>query len=64
MKEHEKEHYEYFDNEIKKKKYQANKIITVVGYNGRYIRDLTAMLGGKSSYVMYCIRGRGNRWTL
>ena len=33
MKEHEKEHYEYFDNE-KKKKHCTDKVITSLGFNG------------------------------
>ena len=63
MKEHEKEHYEYFDNEIKKK-YQANKIITVVGYNGRYIRIWHCYARRESCYAMYCISRGSYRWTL
>ena len=37
MKEHEREHYEYFDNEIKKE-YSANKTFTSLGFNGSYFR--------------------------
>ena len=31
MKEHEKEHYEYFDNEIKKRNIKPTKLFTTYG---------------------------------
>ena len=37
MKEHEKEHYEYFDNEIKKRNIEPTKLF-LLGYNGCCIR--------------------------
>ena len=58
MKEHEKEHYEYFDNEIKKKKYKAYKVTTFVGLNGGYSWFWNCHVRRKSCYALHGLCGR------
>ena len=47
MKEHEKEHYEYFDNEIKKRNIKPTKLLPLWDLMGVTLGFGTAMLGEK-----------------
>ena len=60
MKEHEKEHYEYFDNEIKKRNIQAYKIIAFMGLNGCYSWFWNCNVRRESCYALYCLCRRSD----
>ena len=49
MKEHEKEHYEYFDDEIKKRNIQPTKLLPLWDLMGVALGFGTAMLGQKAA---------------
>ena len=51
MKEHEKEHYEYFDNEIKKRNIQPTKLLPLWDLMGVTLGFGTAMLGEKAAML-------------
>ena len=51
MKEHENEHYEYFDNEIKKRNIQPTKLLPLWDLMGVTLGFGTAMLGGKAAML-------------
>ena len=51
MKEHEKEHYEYFDNEIKKRNIQPTKLLPLWDLMGVTLGFGTAMLGEKAALL-------------
>ena len=51
MKEHEKEHYEYFDNEIKKRNIQPTKFLPLWDIMGVTLGFGTAMLGEKAAML-------------
>ena len=51
MKEHEREHYEYFDNEIKKRNIQPTKLLPLWDLMGVTLGFGTAMLGEKAAML-------------
>ena len=51
MKEHEKEHYEYFNNEIKKRNIQPTKLLPLWDIMGVTLGFGTAMLGEKAAML-------------
>ena len=51
MKEHEKEHYEYFENEIKKRNIQPTKLLPLWDIMGVTLGFGTAMLGEKATML-------------
>ena len=51
MKEHEKEHYEFFDNEIKKRNIQPTKLLPLWDLMGVTLGFGTAMLGEKAAML-------------
>jgi ubiquinone biosynthesis monooxygenase Coq7 len=51
MKEHEKEHYEYFDNEIKKRNIKPTKLLPLWDLMGVALGFGTAMLGEKAAML-------------
>ena len=51
MKEHEKEHYEYFDNEIKKRNIKPTKLLPLWDGMGVALGFGTAMLGEKAAML-------------
>ena len=51
MKEHEREHYEYFDNEIKKRNIQPTKLLPLWDIMGVTLGFGTAMLGEKAAML-------------
>ena len=51
MKEHEKEHYEYFDNEIKKRNIKPTKLLPLWDLMGVTLGFGTAMLGEKAAML-------------
>ena len=51
MKEHEKEHYEYFDNEIKKRNIEPTKLLPLWDIMGVTLGFGTAMLGEKAAML-------------
>ena len=51
MKEHEKEHYEYFDNEIKKRNIAPTKLLPLWDIMGVTLGFGTAMLGEKAAML-------------
>ena len=51
MKEHEKEHYEYFDNEIKKRNIEPTKLLPLWDLMGVTLGFGTAMLGEKAAML-------------
>ena len=51
MKEHEKEHYEYFDNEIKKRNIKPTKLLPLWDIMGVTLGFGTAMLGEKATML-------------
>ena len=51
MKEHEKEHYEYFDNEIKKRNIEPTKLLPLWDVMGVTLGFGTAMLGEKAAML-------------
>ena len=51
MKEHEKEHYEYFDDEIKKRNIQPTKLLPLWDLMGVALGFGTAMLGKKATML-------------
>ncbi len=51
MKEHEKEHFEYFDNEIKKRNIQPTKLLPLWDVMGVTLGFGTAMLGEKAAML-------------
>jgi len=51
MKEHEKEHYEYFDNEIKKRNISKTKLLPLWDLLGVALGFGTAMLGKKATML-------------
>ena len=51
MKEHEKEHYEYFDNEIKKRNIKPTKLLYLWDLMGVTLGFGTAMLGEKAAML-------------
>ena len=51
MKEHEKEHYEYFDSEIKKRNIQPTKLLPLWDLMGVTLGFGTAMLGEKAAML-------------
>ena len=53
MKEHEREHYEYFDSEIKKRNIQPTKLLPLWDLMGVTLGFGTAMLGEKAA--MLCL---------
>ena len=55
MKVHEKEHCDYFENEIRKRNIQTYKISTFMGYSWCWTRLWHGYFRKKSSYVMYSI---------
>ena len=61
MKEHEKEHYEFFENEIKKKKYIENKVSASLGYFGSYTWFWYCNAWEKSYHALHRISRRSNR---
>ena len=54
MKVHEKEHSDYFEEEIKKKKYKTNKIFTLMGFIRCRIRVWFNFAWKESSYALHC----------
>ena len=60
MKIHEKEHCDFFENEIKKKKYKNYKIFTYLGFAWGYSWFWFNSVRQKRSYVMYCVCIRSN----
>ena len=55
MKVHEKEHCEFFEKEIKKRKIRPTKIFTFMGFIRCWFRFWLNPSWKKSSNVMYCI---------
>ena len=51
MKEHEKEHYEFFDNEIKKRNIEPTKLLPLWDIMGVTLGFGTAMLGEKAAML-------------
>ena len=51
MKEHEREHYEYFDNEIKKRNIKPTKLLPLWDLMGVTLGSGTAMLGEKAAML-------------
>ena len=51
MKEHEKEYYEYFDNEIKKRNIQPTKLLPLWDLMGVTLGFGTAMMGEKAAML-------------
>ena len=51
MREHEREHYEYFDNEIKKRKIEPTKFLPLWDIMGVTLGFGTAMLGEKAAML-------------
>ena len=51
MKEHEREHYEYFDNEIKKRNIKPTKLLPIWDLMGVTLGFGTAMLGEKAAML-------------
>ena len=51
MKEHEREHYEYFENEIKKRNIKPTKLLPVWDLMGVTLGFGTAMLGEKAAML-------------
>ena len=51
MKEHEREHYEYFDNEIKKRKIKPTKLLPLWDLMGVTLGFGTAMLGERAAML-------------
>ena len=51
MKEHEREHYEYFDNEIKKRNIQPTKLLPLWDLMGVTLGFGTAMLGERAAML-------------
>ena len=51
MKEHEKEHYEYFDNEIKKRNIEPTKLLPLWDIMGVTLGFGTALLGKKAAML-------------
>ena len=51
MKEHEKEHCNYFENEIKKKKYKTYKVITFMGFTWSWFRIWFNYTGKKATML-------------
>ena len=51
MKEHEREHYEYFDNEIKKRNIEPTKLLPLWDIMGVTLGFGTAMLGEKAAML-------------
>ena len=51
MKEHEREHYEYFDNEIKKRNIKPTKLLPLWDIMGVTLGFGTAMLGEKAAML-------------
>ena len=51
MKEHEREHYEYFDNEIKKRNIEPTKLLPLWDIMGVTLGFGTAMLGEKATML-------------
>ena len=51
MKEHEREHFEYFDNEIKKRKIEPTKLLPLWDLMGVTLGFGTAMLGEKAAML-------------
>ena len=51
MKEHEREHYEYFDNEIRKRNIQPTKLLPLWDLMGVTLGFGTAMLGEKAAML-------------
>ena len=51
MKEHEKEHYEYFDNEIKKRNIEPTKFLPLWDVMGVALGFGTAMIGEKAAML-------------
>ena len=51
MKEHEKEHYEYFENEIKKRNIKPTKLLPIWDIMGVTLGFGTAMLGEKAAML-------------
>ena len=51
MKEHEKEHYEYFDNEIKKRNIEPTKLLPLWDIMGVTLGFGTAMMGKKAAML-------------
>ena len=60
MKEHELEHYEYFDNEIKKRNIAPTKLLPLWDLLGVTLGFGTAMLGKKATLL--CSLGRRSNW--
>ena len=51
MKEHEREHYEYFDNEIKKRNIEPTKLLPLWDIMGVTLGFRTPMLGEKAAML-------------
>ena len=60
MKIHEKEHCEYFENEIKKRKIKPTKLLTLMGFTWCRTWFWFNNVGEKSCYAMHCFSGRSN----
>ena len=56
MKEHEKEHYEYFDNEIKKRHIKLIKLLLLLHIMGVALGFGTAMLGEKATILCTALK--------
>ena len=56
MKEQEKEHLEYFETELQKRKIKPTYLLPLWDLMGVSLGFGTALLGKKSSYALYCFR--------
>jgi ubiquinone biosynthesis monooxygenase Coq7 len=54
MKEHEKEHCEFFENEIKKRNIKPTKLLPSMGFVGCWFRFWFNIVGKKSCYALHC----------
>ena len=60
MKEHEKEHYEFFDKEIQEKKHQTNEATSNLGFAWSNSWVWNCNVGKKSYNALYGLCRRGN----
>ena len=63
MREHEKEHYEFFDKEIQKRNIKPTRLLPLWDLMGITL-GFGAMMGKKSSNVVHSFCRRSNRRTL
>jgi ubiquinone biosynthesis monooxygenase Coq7 len=61
MKEHEKEHCEFFENEIKKRNIQPTKFLPLWDLLGVGLGLRLYIIGKKSCYAVHCFCRRGYR---